>query len=165
MPQEIANEYRWQWDYTNYAKDKYRRYSSPQQEGDYFYDLYGRYLTKGWLVYDWRQRQPTSSQGSGVLKPSGRYDRWFNNLLVSTDSKGQHHLSVTIGDEINTTLTPMTLRKTRFNGVQFDYAADRLQARADLPRLAFNARHASAGQRANWALHQSQARSRGRPRR
>ena len=135
MPQEIASEHRWQWQYTNYARDKYRRYFSPQQEGDYFYDIYGRYLSKGWLVYDWRQRQPTSSQGSGVLKPSGRYDRWFNKLLISTDSKGQHYLGVTIGDQINTTLTPMTLRKTRFNGVQFDYAADRLEATVLMSRI------------------------------
>ena len=147
MPQEIADEYRWQWDYTNYAKDKYRRYPTPQQEGDYFYDLYGRYLTKGWLVYDWRQRQPTNSQGSGVLKPSGRYDRWFNNLLVSADRKGQHHLAVTIGDKINTTLTPMTLRKTRFNGVQFDYAADRLQATALMSRISLPVHQIAPGVR------------------
>ena len=135
MPQEIADEYRWQWAYTNYAKDPYRGYISTAQEGDYFYDQYGRYLTKGWLVYDWRQRQPSSSQGSGILKPSGRYDSWFNKLLISSDSKGQHHLSVTIGDQINTTLTPMTLRKTRFNGVQFDYAADYLEATALMSRI------------------------------
>ncbi len=90
LPQEVANEYRWQCEYTNYARTAYRPYLSPQQEGDYFYDQYGRYLTKGWLVYDWRQRQPTTSQGSGILKPSGRYDSWFNSLLISTDSKGQH---------------------------------------------------------------------------
>ena len=135
LPQEIANEYRWQWDYTNYANDKYRRYISPQDEGDYFYDLYGRYLTKGWLVYDWRQRQPTSSQGSGILKPDGRYNSWFSNLLVSTDFKGQHYLGVTIGDRINTTLTPMTFRKTRFNGVHFDYAADRIKATVLMSRI------------------------------
>ena len=30
MPQEIAAEYRWQWEYTNYATDPYRRYFSPR---------------------------------------------------------------------------------------------------------------------------------------
>ena len=135
MPQEMAPEYRWQWEYTNYAQTPYRRYFSPAQEGDYFYDLYGRYLTKGWLVYDWRQRQPTSSGGSGLLKPDGRYNSWFSNLLIATDAKGQHYLGVTIGDLINTTLTPMTFRKTRFNGVQFDYAADRLAATVLMARI------------------------------
>ena len=51
-------------------------------------------------MYDWRQRQPTSSGGSGLLKPSGRYDSWFSNLLIATDTKGQHYLGVTIGDLI-----------------------------------------------------------------
>ncbi len=135
LPQEVAQEYRWQWEYTNYARSLYHRYISPGQEGDNFYDLYGRYLTKGWLVYDWRQRQPTTSGGSGILKPSGRYNSWFSNLLVSTDAKGQHYLGVTIGDLVNTTLTPMTLRKTRFNGIQFDYAADRLEATVLMSRI------------------------------
>jgi hypothetical protein len=147
MPQEIAEEYRWQWQYTNYAREPYRRYFSQAQEGDYFYDIYGRYLTKGWLVYDWRQRQPTSSQGSGLLKPSGRFDSWFNKLLVSTDTKGQHHLSVTVGDLINTTLTPMTFRKTRFNGVQFDYAADRLQATILMSRISLPVHQIAPGVR------------------
>ena len=26
LPQEIADEYRWQWEYTNYARENYRRY-------------------------------------------------------------------------------------------------------------------------------------------
>jgi hypothetical protein len=135
LPQEVVNEHRWQWEYTNYASDNYQRYLSTQQEGDHFYDVYGRYLTKGWLVYDWRQRQPTASQSSGLLKPDGRYNSWFKNLLVSSDTKGQHYFAVTIGDQINTTLTPMTLRKTRFNGVQFDYAADHIEATALMSRI------------------------------
>ena len=147
MPQEIAEEYRWQWQYTNYAREPYRRYFSQAQEGDYFYDIYGRYLTKGWLVYDWRQRQPTSSQGSGLLKPSGRYDSWFNNLMVSTDTKGQHYVSLSVGDQINTTLTPMTFRKTRFNGAQFDYTADRLQATVLMSRISLPVHQIAPGVR------------------
>lgn len=126
LPQEVASESRWQWEYTNYARSYYLRYIEPEQEGDHFYDLYGRFLTHGWLIYDWRQVQPSSSQGTGIFKSKGRYDGWFNNLLMSSDTKGQHHFSVTIGDEIWTTLTPMTFRKTAFNGVQFDYLADHL---------------------------------------
>ena len=68
LPQEIAGEYRRQWAYTNYARDPYRRYLDPGLEGGYFYDLYGRFLNKGWLIYDWRQVQPTGSGGSGILQ-------------------------------------------------------------------------------------------------
>ena len=147
LPQEIADEYRWQWEYTNYARENYRRYMSPQQEGDHFYDVYGRYLTQGWLVYDWRQRQPANSGGSGVLKPSGRYDRWFSNLLISTDTKGQHYLGMTVGDQIYTTLTPMTFRKTRFNGVQFDYAANRLESTVLMSRISLPVHQIAPGVR------------------
>ena len=71
LPQELIAEHRWPWEYTNYARAYYRRYVDPIQEGDFFYDLYGRFLAKGWLVYDWRQQQPVSSEGSGILKARG----------------------------------------------------------------------------------------------
>ena len=127
MPQEMAGTYRRQWDYTNYARNRYLPYRGPLQEGDYFYDLYGRFLQKGWLVYDWRQVQPASFQGSSILK-TNPYSSWFNKLVVSSDIRGQHRFSVLIGDEIHATLTPMTFRKTAFNGIMFNYAADRFSA-------------------------------------
>ena len=44
VPQELFLLYRWkQWEYTNYARDHYQRYLSPDIEGDYFYDLYGSF--------------------------------------------------------------------------------------------------------------------------
>ena len=55
LPQELFTEYgRRQWQYTNYAKDYYRRYVDRGQEGYYFYDPYGDLITRGWLIYDWR---------------------------------------------------------------------------------------------------------------
>ena len=48
VPQELFNEYQWrQQDYTNYARRHYSRYVNTSQEGDYFYDLYGNYITRG----------------------------------------------------------------------------------------------------------------------
>ena len=134
LPQEIAGEYRRQWSYTNYARDPYRRYLDPGLEGGYFYDLYGRFLNKGWLVYDWRQIQPTGSGGSGILQ-AGQYGSWFSNLVLAGDTKGQHYFSVLIGDEIFAMLTPMTFRKTAYNGVMFNYAADRLTATVLMSRI------------------------------
>ena len=94
VPQELFNEYQWrQQDYTNYARDRYHRYQNINLEGDYFYDQFGRFLNKGWIVYDWRQMQPTSSEGSSVFKNSP-YSSWFSKLVISADNKGQHHFSV-----------------------------------------------------------------------
>ncbi len=135
MPQEVANHYRWRWEAgTNYAHERYLRYLSTDQEGDNHYDLYGRLLTRGWLIYDWQQSQPRTSEGN-LLHKTDRYKDLFSSLVVSADAKGQHHFRVSIGDEIGTTLTPMTFRKTAFNGVQFDYMSDRVSATALLSRI------------------------------
>ena len=135
MPQEVANHYRWRWERgTNYAHERYLRYLSTDQEGDNHYDLYGRLLTRGWLIYDWQQSQPRTSEGN-LLHKTDRYKDLFGSLVVSADAKGQHHFRVSIGDEIGTTLTPMTFRKTAFNGVQFDYMSDYVSATALMSRI------------------------------
>ena len=134
LPQELSSQYYRQWEYTNYASERYLRYLGPQLEGSYFYDLYGRFLTRGWLVYDWRQVQPAVSNGSGIFK-TGQYGGLFGNLVLSHDAKGQHHISIAIGDELRATLTPMTFRKTRFNGIMADYSSDRVSATVLMSRI------------------------------
>ena len=128
LPQELYAEYgRQQWEYTNYARQRYQRYSLPFQEGQYFYDTFGSFITRGWLIYDWRQTQPLSFESSEVTKDQ-RYDNWFQRLLISSDAARDYSYSITIGDEINTTLTPMTFRKAGFNGVVLSMATSRLRA-------------------------------------
>ena len=113
VPQELFREYQWkQWEYTNYARENYKRYVSIAYEGDYFYDIYGNFVTRGWLVYDWRQDQPRQF-GSSLYK-DGRFGGWFDRVLIASDSKGEYHSALTIGDEIRTTLTPMTFSKPVF---------------------------------------------------
>ena len=126
LPQELYQEYRWKtWEYTNYASRPYLRYVDPFYEGDYFYDFYGNFLTKGWLIYDWTEERPRSSEGSRILQRS-EYAGIFGNLVIASDLKGQYAYSVTIGDEIFTTLTPMTFRKAVFNGIQVDFRSNYL---------------------------------------
>ena len=73
VPQELYNEYRWQtWQYTNYARDNYQRYVSTALEGDYLYDLYGNFVTQGWLIYDMRRQTARRVSASTVfLKTAG----------------------------------------------------------------------------------------------
>lgn len=135
MPQELYREYRLkQWEYTNYSRNFYRSYLSATLEGDYFYDLFGRRVMHGWLVYEARKEQPRASEGNSLLKGLP-YGGNFQNLVIASDSKGQHHFSLTIGDEIATTLTPMTFRKAAFNGVQFHYLQNRYAGTVLLSRI------------------------------
>ncbi len=124
IPQELFTDYGWrQWQYSNYAKDEFRRYVNIHREGDYFYDFYGNYIGRGWLIYDWSQNQP-GQLGSSIFQNS-RFDSWFNGVTIGGDSRGQYYYSITVGNLLRTTLTPMTFSRPRYNGVQIDFMADK----------------------------------------
>ena len=127
VPQELYNDYQWrQWEYSNYARQQYQRYVGTNIEGDYFYDIYGRYVTKGWLIFNWTVSEPEAA-GSRLLK-TRQYSQFFSNLVVASDAKGQYRASITVGNEIRTTLTPLTFSKPTFNGIQVDLASDKYMA-------------------------------------
>ena len=124
LPQDLYRQYKWRgWEYSNYARTQYQRYTDIALEGERWYDIYGNYLTRGWQIYDWRQEQPLTF-GSAILKQP-QYQNWFNNLIIASDAKGQHFTTVTIGNEIRTTLTPLTFAKPMFSGMQWDYQSDK----------------------------------------
>ena len=127
VPQELFNDFGWtQWEYTNYARDHFKRYVDSDIEGDYYYDVYGRFLTKGWLLFNWTVSEPEAA-GSRLLK-TGQFSQWFSNLVVASDSKGQNYASATVGNEIRTSLTPLTFAKPLFDGIQVDMATDKYRA-------------------------------------
>ena len=110
----------------NYARDLYQRYVNTNRQGGPFYDLYGNYQTWGWLIFDWNQTQP-GQFGSSIYKDP-RFNGWFNAVTVSSDSRDQYYLAITIGERIRTALTPLTFSKPRFNGIQMDFAANKYEA-------------------------------------
>ncbi|MDP6699463.1 MAG: hypothetical protein QGH25_07430 [Candidatus Latescibacteria bacterium] len=124
LPQNLYYEYQWRgWEYSNYARDNYERYVSILLEGTRNYNLFGDYINRGWVIYDWTETSPLR-QGSGLLKGT-RFSRWFDSLVISSASHGQFHTSLTIGDAIRTTLTPLTFSKPTFNGLQWDFLSDK----------------------------------------
>ncbi|HIC69616.1 MAG TPA: hypothetical protein EYO90_08835, partial [Candidatus Latescibacteria bacterium] len=106
VPQDLYYIYDWGgYKYTNYAVNPYQRYVGTELEGRGQYDIFGNWQTRGWRIYEWRQEQPLAF-GSTVFK-DGRFSNWFDNLVVASDAKGQYFTSLTIGDDIRTTLTPL----------------------------------------------------------
>ena len=130
----FAEQHGQQWEYTNYARRQYQRYQSPNQEGDYFYDGFGDLVAQGWMIYDWRQVQPRIAESSRILK-STRFTNWFDRQVIAVDSKGDYSFSIMVGDEINTTLTPMTFRKAGFNGVMANLANSRARVTGLFSRI------------------------------
>jgi hypothetical protein len=137
LPQTLYYLYGWKGsEYTTYAKDIYQRYVDIMLEGGRFYDIYGNYITKGWKIYDWTQEYPRDF-GSGIFKHP-YFEKWFGRVVVSSSSKGQFHTALTVGEAIRTTLTPLTFSKPLFDGLQWDFLADKygftmLASRADSP--------------------------------
>ena len=124
LPQNLFYEYGWRgWEYSNYARDEYERYVDIQLEGNRHYDAFGNYIARGWTIYDWTENNPLR-QGSGIFK-SPRYSSWFDRVVISSAHKGQFHTALTVGDAIRTTLTPLTFSKPTFNGIQWDFLADK----------------------------------------
>lgn len=137
LPQTLYDLYGWKnWEYSNYAKDNYQRYTDLELQGDRFYDIYGNFITRGWQVYNWTQEHPAEF-GSGISK-SIEFGSWFDRILISSASRGQFAMSLTIGEMLRTTLTPMTFSKPLFDGVQWDMSWDKynvtfLASRASAP--------------------------------
>ena len=68
LPQRLYSLYDWrQEQYSNYARNNYERYTDVFLEGTPFYDIYGDYITQGWLVYDWTEDYPVDN-GSIITK-------------------------------------------------------------------------------------------------
>ena len=127
VPQELAEMYGWKgWEYSNYAKDLYKRYTDVILEGYRFYDIYGNYITRGWKIYDWQQNQP-ENLGSSIYKHP-YFSKWFDNILISSSSKGQYHMAMSIGEQLRTTFTPLTFSKPTFSGIQWDFLSDKYAA-------------------------------------
>ena len=128
VPPRLYGAYPWQsWEYTNHAEQalrtgqRYRRYVDYNLWGDFFYDYFGNPASRGWLVYSWTEEHPRISESSVIWKQG------LSSLVLASDTSGGNAFSITLGDEIFTTLTPLTFRKTVYNGVQVDYSADRLE--------------------------------------
>lgn len=134
VPQDLYYIYKWGGHrYTNYARSTYQRYVSTELEGRAQYDIFRNWVTRGWRIYDWRQEQPLAF-GSTVFKDE-RFNSWFSDLVVMADSKGQYHTAFMVGDEIRTTLTPLTFSRSAFNGIQWDIGSDKYSGTMLLSRV------------------------------
>jgi len=139
LPQDLFYEYRWKgWEYSNYARTQYQRYVDILLEGRRNYDTFGNYISRGFTIYDWSENQP-ERQGSGIFK-NPKFSSWFSKVVVSSANKGQFFTSMTIGEAIRTTMTPLTFSKPTFNGIQWDFLTDKyavtvLSSRLNAPGL------------------------------
>ena len=135
LPQELFAEYgRRQWQYTNYAREPYRRYLERQLEGFIFTTISARLSPEaGSSTIGGR---PVRVPSRAVNSPSPDATKLgFSALVIGKDRSGDYGYSILIGDEINATLTPMTFRKAGFNGIATSLVGDRFRATGLFSRI------------------------------
>lgn len=100
--------------YTNYGEDLYRPYRR-EIRLEPRYDFLGNFLAEGFLLYELDEQRPGRSH---IRK--GQLYRSLNNLVIAHDAYGPWNWSLTVGDEVRTQFTPLTLRQAGFSGMRWD---------------------------------------------
>ena len=119
--------------YLNYGEEPYKSYKR-ELDIDKRYDFLGNFLMEGYLMYRQnearpgqifvRQDQPIEGSGSYQEKHDF-FAAWFNELMISSDNFRGWSARLTVGDNIRTKFTSLTLNLTRMTGVRFDLASRR----------------------------------------
>ena len=101
--------------YRNYAEYSYHNYRSILRI-DPRYNFFGDFLAEGFRAFRLDDQRP----GRSLISKDGVYRGMFSNLLVARNSYGRFNLALTIGDEVRTHLTPLTMQRASFNGLRWE---------------------------------------------
>lgn len=122
---DFLNHGRWDpkfgWEsYTNLGKVGY----APETVSVLSYELYdrlGNHMLRGYPLMSWHETRSDSlgMQRSDLFRRV-YFDRFFNNLVVADDQYGGWSISAAVGDHIRTSLSPLTIRTPRWQGLRFD---------------------------------------------
>jgi len=120
--QFLSRDYRSLWAnevFENYGSAGYRDYDL--EEENRRFDLFGDLLIDGVDILEFSEvrRNAPGVRGSFESR-SGRYDGFFNKLVMAEEGFGRWSTRLIIGDHVRTYFTPMTLNLPRFNGIRWD---------------------------------------------
>ena len=101
--------------YRNYAEYSYRNYRSILRI-DPRYNFFGDFLAEGFRAFRLDDQRP----GRNLVSKDGVYRGMFSSLLVARNSYGRFNLALTIGDEVRSHLTPLTMQRASFNGLRWE---------------------------------------------
>jgi hypothetical protein len=132
--------------YWNYAGQPYSPTTATVRSHE-LYDRLGTHLLRGYPLLSWLETRSDSVglQESSLVRKNYLFE-FFSQLVVATDSYNSWNFAVIAGDNIRTSLTPLTLRAPRWQGVRIDGESPRqgftlLLTRGSLNRFsAFDAR-------------------------
>ena len=106
--------------YLNYGKQAYETAVVSARSFE-LYDRLGYRLLRGYPLITWHQTYSDSLElrESNIFR-SNQFWQWFDNFVILHDSYRGWDVGVLIGENVRTTLTPLTLARARWNGVRVD---------------------------------------------
>jgi hypothetical protein len=106
--------------YYNYGKASYQPQTNSVRSTE-LYDRLGTHLFRGYPLLSWREtRSDSLGLQSSTVARENYFFNFFNNLMIANDTYRGWDVSVTAGDAIRTSLSPLTVRTPRWQGLRID---------------------------------------------
>ncbi|MFH1612793.1 MAG: hypothetical protein ABIB46_03565 [bacterium] len=111
-------------DYKNYGEEDYEDWVQ-KANTQVLYDPFGGYLLEGINVLTFGRETPLTT--GNILNKAPQYQSFMNHLIIAKDSFGENkiHSRIMFGDEIKTSFTNLTFKKSQFHGFRWDIFNDR----------------------------------------
>ncbi len=110
--------------YYNFGKASYQPQTNSVRSTE-LYDRLGTHLFRGYPLLSWREtRSDSVGLQSSTVARENYFFNFFNNLMIANDSYRGWDISVTAGDAIRTSLSPLTVRTPRWQGLRIDGGSD-----------------------------------------
>ena len=106
--------------YYNFGKTSFQPQTNSVRSTE-LYDRLGTHLLRGYPLLSWREtRSDSVGLQSSTVTRENYFFNFFNNLMIANDTYRGWDLSVTAGDAIRTSLSPLTVRSPRWQGLRID---------------------------------------------
>jgi hypothetical protein len=106
--------------YYNFGKTSYQPQTNSVRSTE-LYDRLGTHLFRGYPLVTWREtRSDSVGLQSSTVARENFFFNFFNNLMIAQDTYRGWDISVTAGDAIRTSLSPLTVRSPRWQGLRID---------------------------------------------
>lgn len=120
--------------YYNFGKVSYQPLTNSVRSTE-LYDRLGTHLFRGYPLLSWREtRSDSVGLQSSEVNRENYFFNFFNNLMIANDTYRGWDIAVTAGDAIRTSLSPLTVRSPRWQGLRIDAGSDRQGLTALLTR-------------------------------
>jgi len=118
--------------YTNFGLRNYSRQTESSSNLTHHYNSFGDPLMYGTQSVNWVERRglgvqrgfSSRSAGGGHGETANAYQSLFGKVIVGTDGTDAWQAKAIYGEEIRSSLTPLTMKLSNMNGLRFDIGTE-----------------------------------------